>query len=76
MPTLLRGAKFTIQLVMGIIDIFCNGSITFRKSSITSRNDPQRFRDVMQRSETLRYALYKLQLAPACMWQSAFSDVW
>jgi len=62
---------------MGIIDIFSNGSVTFCQSSITSCNDPQRFRDVMQCSVTLHYALYRLQLAPAvgeCILQRGGSD--
>jgi len=54
---------------MGIIYIFRNGSVTFRKSSITFCNDPRRFRNVTQRSVMLCYALYRLQLA------HAFSDV-
>jgi len=48
---------------MGIIDIFRNCSISFR--------------NVTQRSVTLRYALYRLQLAHAvgeCIFQHAGSD--
>jgi len=43
---------------MGKIYIFRNGSVTFCKSTVTFRNDPQF-------SITLRYALYRLHLAHA-----------
>jgi len=40
---------------MGKIDIFHNGSVTFRKSAVTFHNDPV----------TLHDALYRVQLAHA-----------
>jgi len=65
---------------MGIIDIFINASVMFRKSSVTFCNDPQRFRtfcNVTQCSVMLWYALHKLQLPHAvgeCILRCGGSD--